>query len=87
MDRILNGTDCTNKNTELRYNNCDLTAALITNDGSGFSDLEETALEDFIKLVNKIMVIPLPMPYILALRERKILYHKWSKNILVSLDT
>ncbi|CAL8107075.1 unnamed protein product [Calicophoron daubneyi] len=64
------------------YNNgLDLSAALVTDTHRFFVENNEHGLEDYISMVNTRLPIPLPTPYLMALRERSAIYQKWPQHI------
>ncbi|KAF8565858.1 hypothetical protein P879_03639 [Paragonimus westermani] len=69
--------------TPLRFpiNSLDLSAILITDTYRFFVNSGDSDAEDYTEMVNNRLPIPLPAPYIAALRERASVYHKWPQHI------
>ncbi|VDP21443.1 unnamed protein product [Echinostoma caproni] len=59
----------------------DLSAALVTDTQRFFTDSDERGLKEYLTMVNTRLPVPLPMPYLLALRERATIYQKWPQHI------
>ncbi|CAH8574812.1 unnamed protein product [Dicrocoelium dendriticum] len=58
----------------------DLSAALVTDTCQYFTE-SDFDFDGYVKAVSKRLVIPIPEPYLMALKERATVYHKWPQHI------